>query len=165
MVRLFVLLAITTVALLSCSSAASGTSPTSMETCKDCVTAETNELRIENCDDCITAGEIMRAYETPAVREKHPYDGNRYKVVGTITGIQRGMGVCPCPDTFWIKSGGEKATIIFPDTNFDNDEILAPYGRGDTIIANCLVEGIFGYTALGIGIKDGRPAFADCKIP
>ena len=97
-----------------------------------------------NCPDCMTIAQLIKDYETNAIRAEQTHVGQRYNFSGKVDSI-RDSGKVPLPGRpavpeVRVKSGGESVTFTF-SFDYDNQWVL-DLDKGDTIIANCRVKSL-----------------------
>lgn len=123
LIPLTLMLAITVVAALACAPITGSSS---------------------DCPDCMTVAQIIKDYETNAIRAKQTHVGQRYNFSGKVDSV-RDSGIVPEPGrsvvpAVRVKSGGETVTFTFT-YGYDNQWVV-DLDKGDTIIANCRVKSL-----------------------
>lgn len=113
-----------------------------------------------DCPDCMTITQIIKDYETNAIRAEQTHVGQRYNFTGKVTSITD-SGKVPLPGRpvvpkVWVKSGGKSVSFTF-SYDYDN-QWVSDLDKGDTIIANCLVTSLDSW---GI-IERGMPFLDEC---
>ena len=139
LIPLTLMLAITVVAALACAPITGSSS---------------------DCPDCMTVAQIIKDYETNAIRAKQTHVGQRYNFSGKVDSV-RDSGIVPEPGRsvvpgVRVKSGGKSVTFRF-SYDYDNQWVF-DLDKGDTIIANCLVTYL---DSLGF-IELGMPLLEEC---
>ena len=121
LIPLTLMLAITVVAALACAPITGSSS---------------------DCPDCMTVSQIIKDYETNAIRAERTHVGQRYNFSGKVNSISD-SGIVPLPGApviprVRVESGGKSVTFTF-SRRYDNEWVF-DLDKGDTIIANCRVK-------------------------